>query len=145
MKAVFTILAHRAQVGAGGRNQPIGRVSAADEKALHDRRAEGFGSIWTVRGFLLVQTAIFLVLAMIHFGLLIGGYGHPAAGTTESVIAAVLVLGLLLTGRRRHGVGVLPPRHSPSEPWGSWWGCSRSHSELVPGPSSTLVLTWSCC
>ena len=45
----------------------------------------------------LVQITMFLVLVMIHFGLLIGGYRHPAAGTTESVIAAVLVFGLLLT------------------------------------------------
>ena len=48
-------------------------------------------------GFLLVQIAMFLVLVTIHFGLLIGGYGHPAAGTTESVIAVVLLFGLLLT------------------------------------------------
>ena len=55
------------------------------------------GSIWAVRGFLLVQIAVFLVLVTIHFGLLIGGYGHPPAGATESVIVAVLLLGLLLT------------------------------------------------
>jgi hypothetical protein len=40
---------------------------------------------------------IFLALVSIHFGLLIGGYRHRNAGTTESVIAAVLVAGLLLT------------------------------------------------
>jgi hypothetical protein len=50
-----------------------------------------------VRGFLLLQIAIFLALVSIHFGLLIGGYRHRNAGTTESVIAAVLVAGLLLT------------------------------------------------
>jgi hypothetical protein len=53
--------------------------------------------MWIVRGFLLVEIAIFLGLVAIHFGLLIGGYGHPAAATTELVIAVVLVLGLLLT------------------------------------------------
>ena len=97
MKAVFTILAHRGQAGAGGRNQATGRAFAADKKPLHDGSAERFRSIWAVRGFLLVQIAIFLVLVTIHFGLLIGGYGHPPAGATESVIVAVLLLGLLLT------------------------------------------------
>ena len=38
-----------------------------------------------------MQIAMFLVLVTIHFGLLIGGYRHPAAGTTESVIAVILV------------------------------------------------------
>ena len=58
---------------------------------------EGFGTIWTVRGFLLLQIAIFLSLVSIHFGLLIGGYRHRDAGTAELVIVAVLVAGLLLT------------------------------------------------
>ena len=118
MKAVFTIFAHRGQAGAAvragapadavwgvvpevvvarGRNQPTGRVSAADEKPSHDRSAEKLRTVRTVRGFLLLQIAMFLVLVTIHFGLLIGGYGHPAAGTTESVIAIVLLFGLLLT------------------------------------------------
>src|SRR5579884_3030774 len=82
-------------VMARGRNQPTGRVSAADEKPSHDRSAEKPRTVRTVRGFLLLQIAMFLVLVTIHFGLLIGGYGHPAAATTESVIAVVLVLGLL--------------------------------------------------
>jgi hypothetical protein len=97
MKAVFTSLALRGQTGAGRRNPPTGRVSATDEKPSHDRSAEGLRTVWTVRGFLLVQIAMFLVLVTIHFGLLIGGYRHPAAGTTESVIAVILVFGLLLT------------------------------------------------
>jgi hypothetical protein len=62
------------------------------------RVREGFGSIWTIRGFLLLQLVIFLSMVSIHFGLLTGGYGHRAAGTVESVIAAILVAGLLLTG-----------------------------------------------
>jgi hypothetical protein len=53
--------------------------------------------MWTVRGFLLAQIAILLVLVSIHFGLLMGGYRHQAAGATESVIVAVLVFGLTLT------------------------------------------------
>jgi hypothetical protein len=79
------------------RNQSTGTVSVRDEKPSHDRSAEGLRTGWTVRGFLLVQIAIFLVLVAIHFGLLIDGYRRPAAGTTESVIAVALVFGLLLT------------------------------------------------
>ena len=79
------------------RNQPTGRIPPTDEKPSHDRSAEGLRTDWTVRGFLFVQIAMFLVLATIHFGLLIGGYRHPAAGTTESVIVVVLVFGFLLT------------------------------------------------
>ena len=44
-----------------------------------------------------MQIAMFLVLVTIHFGLLIDGYRHAAAGTTELVITALLVFGLLLT------------------------------------------------
>jgi hypothetical protein len=62
---------------------------------LPDR--EGFGAVWRIRCFLVLQIVIFLSMVSIHFGLLIGGYGHRAAGTAESVIAAVLVAGLLLT------------------------------------------------
>lgn len=45
---------------------------------------------------MLVQITLFLMLMSIHFGLLISGYQHRDAGATESVIAAVLVVGLLL-------------------------------------------------
>ena len=97
MKAVFTILAHRSQAGAGGRNQPTGRLPAAEKNRSHTRSAEGLRTIWMVRGFLLVQIAMFLALVTIHVGLLVDGYRHPAAGTTEVVIAVVLVFGFLLT------------------------------------------------
>jgi hypothetical protein len=81
----------------GRRNQPTGRLSAADETPSRDRSAEGLRTATTVRGFLLVQIAMFLVLVTIHFGLLVGGYAHPAAATTQLVIEVVLVFGLLLT------------------------------------------------
>jgi hypothetical protein len=58
---------------------------------------QGFGAIWNVRGFLLLQIAILLSMVSIHFGLLIGGYRHWSAGTAELLIAAVLVAGILLT------------------------------------------------
>src|SRR5437868_10613801 len=56
-----------------------------------------FGTIWTVRAFLLLQIAILLSMVSIHFGLLIGGYHHRAAGATELIIAAALLAALLLT------------------------------------------------
>src|SRR2546430_7829816 len=69
---------------------PIGRVMPAP-------LVRGFAPIWRVRGFLLLQIAILLSMVSIHFGLLIGGYRHRSAATTELVIAAVLGAGLLLT------------------------------------------------
>ena len=39
----------------------------------------------------------FLVAAAIHLGLLFPGYGHRAAGTAESIIAVVLIVGLVVT------------------------------------------------
>src|ERR1700716_2626037 len=51
----------------------------------------------TVRGFLALQVVIFLAAASMHFGLLLSGHVHRAAGTAESVIAIVLLAGLALT------------------------------------------------
>jgi hypothetical protein len=61
------------------------------------RGQKGFGTIWTIRGLLLLQIVIFLSMVSIHVGLLIAGYRHRNAATAESVFAAVLVAGLLLT------------------------------------------------
>jgi hypothetical protein len=58
---------------------------------------ESHGNIRTIRGFLILEIVIFLSMISIHFGLLIGGYGHGAAGAVESVIAVVLIAGLVLT------------------------------------------------
>lgn len=54
-------------------------------------------SIRTVRGFLILQAAIFLAAVSIHFAVLFDGYRHRAAGTAESVIAIVLLAGLVFT------------------------------------------------
>ena len=99
MKPVSTVLARRDKTGASQLNQPAATASAPDKKPSHHGNAEGIRTVWTARGFLLVQIAIFLLLATIHFGLLIDGYRHAAAGTTELVITALLVFGLLLTWR----------------------------------------------
>ncbi len=50
-----------------------------------------------IRLFLVSEAATFIVAALVHFGLLINGYEHRAAGTGESVIAAVLLVGFALT------------------------------------------------
>jgi hypothetical protein len=45
---------------------------------------------------LLVEAASFATAASIHLGILLEGYGDSRAGVAESVIAAVLLLGLAL-------------------------------------------------
>jgi hypothetical protein len=63
----------------------------------------------TIRLLLFFEAAAFLVAALIHFGLFIGGYEHRRAGTAESVIAVVLLVGGLLTWVRpssARGVGL---------------------------------------
>lgn len=51
----------------------------------------------TIRLFLFFQGAAFIIAALTHFGVLIGGYKHRQAGTAESVIGIVLLVGLALT------------------------------------------------
>ncbi|MGH7794435.1 MAG: hypothetical protein ACREQ2_06005 [Candidatus Binatia bacterium] len=43
-----------------------------------------------MRLYLFLEAAAFIVAALTHFGLLIGGYEHLKAGIAESVIAALL-------------------------------------------------------
>jgi hypothetical protein len=50
-----------------------------------------------VRIFLFTEAAAFAVAALIHAGVLAGGYRHREAAIAESVIAAVLALGLLVS------------------------------------------------
>src|SRR5205807_8444672 len=51
----------------------------------------------TIRFFLLFEAATFVVAALSHFGILVSGYEHRAAGTAESVIAGVLLGGWATT------------------------------------------------
>ena len=81
----------------GSRLVPAVTIVPADEEPSRYRGAEEIPATWTVRGFLLVQIAIFLVMVLIHFGQLIDGYRHQNAGATESLLTGVLVTGLLLT------------------------------------------------
>jgi hypothetical protein len=50
-----------------------------------------------IRLFLLVESATFFLAALIHMGFLVVGFAHRNASIAESVIAAVLFGGLLLT------------------------------------------------
>ncbi len=62
------------------------------------------------RAFLVIEILVFGAAALIHFGVLLNGYEDGAAGTAESVIAAVLLAGLLLgllrpAATREAGIG----------------------------------------
>ena len=56
----------------------------------------------TVRLFLLIEGASFVIAGLAHFGVLARGYEHGSAAIAESVIGAVLLVALTLTW-------VLPP------------------------------------
>lgn len=58
-----------------------------------------------IRLLLLVESVSFALAALIHFGILLHGYEHRQAGTAETLIAGVLLLGLALTV-----VGLVPTR-----------------------------------
>ena len=51
----------------------------------------------TIRVFLLIEAASFVTAALVHFGVLTHGYEHQQAGTAESAIAVVLLLGLAMS------------------------------------------------
>jgi hypothetical protein len=50
-----------------------------------------------IRLFLLFEVATYVAATLAHFGIFVSGYEHRAAGTAESVIAAVLLAGLAAT------------------------------------------------
>src|SRR5262245_32273873 len=51
----------------------------------------------TIRRFLLLEGAAFLLAVGVHSGLLVDGYQDPGAATAEGVIGAVLLAGFALT------------------------------------------------
>ena len=57
----------------------------------------------TIRAFMLFEAATFIIAALIHSGVFISGYEHSAARIAESVIAIVLVAGILATWIRPDG------------------------------------------
>ena len=54
----------------------------------------GDSMVRTIRVFLLVEAAAFVIAALTHFGFLFPGYAHHRASIAESVIACALLLGL---------------------------------------------------
>jgi hypothetical protein len=50
-----------------------------------------------MRALLLFEASTFVVAAAVHYGALFDGYDHLKAGIAETVIAVVLVAGLLCT------------------------------------------------
>jgi hypothetical protein len=63
----------------------------------------------TISLFMSLEAAAFLAAAAIHFGLALHGYEHRKAGTAETVIALVLLVGVALTRIRprwTRGVGL---------------------------------------
>lgn len=54
-------------------------------------------SAGSIRTFLLVESATFLSAAAFHFGVFLPEFAHGAAAAAESVIASVLLGGLLAT------------------------------------------------
>jgi hypothetical protein len=62
-----------------------------------------------IRLFVFFEGVAFIAAALTHFGVLIGGYEHHKAGTAESVIGIVLLVGLVLTWIRpqsTRGIGL---------------------------------------
>jgi hypothetical protein len=56
-----------------------------------------------IRMFLAIEVVVFVVAALIHFGVPIDGHEDAAAGIAESVIALVLLAGLALSWLRPDG------------------------------------------
>ena len=54
-------------------------------------------SAGSIRTFLLVESATFLSAAAFHFGVFLPGFAHGAAAAAESMIASILLGGLLAT------------------------------------------------
>ena len=58
---------------------------------------------------MLFEGATFIAAALTHFGVLMHGYEHRAAGTAETVIGIVLLIGLALSSifpRSIRGIGL---------------------------------------
>lgn len=53
-----------------------------------------------VRYLILFEAITFILASLFHKGFIVNGYGHYAAGIAESVIAGVLVTGLILSWLR---------------------------------------------
>jgi len=62
-----------------------------------------------IRLFLFFEGAAFIVASLTHFGVLMHGYEHRPAGTAESVIGVVLLIGFALSWmlpKSTRGIGI---------------------------------------
>lgn len=58
----------------------------------------------TVRAWLAIEIMIFGGAALLHGGVFLPTYAHRAAGTAETLLASVLLIGLVATGVVRESV-----------------------------------------
>ena len=70
-------------------------MSSIEVSELHE--VDSGMSRGTIRLFLLVEGASFLLASLVHRGLLVSHYEHAEAAIAESAIAALVLLGLALT------------------------------------------------
>lgn len=78
--------------------QPAGRGPAGRQPPDPPAAKEGAWTMrQTIRLFLLLEGASFVVAGLVHFGVLVDGYEHRQAAIAESSIAVVLLVGLGLT------------------------------------------------
>jgi hypothetical protein len=66
-----------------------------EQKNSRTRFAKGSETMRAIRALLVVQIALFAYAALTHLGIISTNHRHPPAGTAESVIGAVLLIGLL--------------------------------------------------
>jgi hypothetical protein len=62
-----------------------------------------------IRLLLLLEGAAFVIAGLTHFGVLMHGYEHRQAGTAESVIGIVLLIGFVLSWllpKSTRGIGI---------------------------------------
>src|SRR5438046_789489 len=118
LRVVGSLHDRRGEVGSDSSSDPIERTvlgggpvrdrgrSAGSGGRMAEARAGGrrrgppngeLPSAGSIRTFLLIESATFLSAAALHFGALFSGFAHGAAAAAESVIASVLLGGLLAT------------------------------------------------
>ena len=96
-----------------------------------------------IRLFLGLEAAIFIAAALIHFEVVLDGYNDQEAGTAESVIAVVLLAGLLtslLRPDRTRRAGIIAQGFALA---GTFVGLTLLFTVGPRTDSSTSLSTWS--
>src|SRR5437773_3856897 len=86
-----------------------------------------------IRFFLLFEAATYVGAALAHFGIFVTGYEHRAAGTAESVIAGVLLIGWVATWTGpTFSRGRSEERRVGKECGGwDWWSCVDTRGGVI--------------